>query len=67
MAEMAAALIADTMAELDRNRGKPLEVRKRVFKELQRQLHPDKNIDNAEAANMAFVRLMESRPAFLAP
>lgn len=67
VAEMAAALIADTMAELDRNRGKPLEVRKRVFKELQRQLHPDKNIDNAEAANMAFVRLMESRPAFLAP
>jgi len=54
------------MADLDGARSKPLEERKKLFKDLQRQLHPDKNIEQPEAAKQAFQKLMEQRGPFLA-
>ena len=42
------AVREDMLKQLDRARSQPLEDRKKVFKDLQRQLHPDKNIDQAE-------------------
>lgn len=62
----ASSLSADMMAQLDGARSKPLEDRKKLFKDLQRQLHPDKNIDQPEAAKQAFQKLMEQRGPFLA-
>jgi DnaJ-class molecular chaperone len=53
------------MKKLDKARSLPLEERKRVFKDLQRQLHPDKNMEQAEAAKLAFQKLMEQRGSFL--
>lgn len=53
------------MKQLDQARSKPIEDRKKLFKDLQRQLHPDKNIEQAEAAKMAFQKLMEQRQDFL--
>lgn len=52
------------MRTLDDTRSRPLEERKRIFKELQRTLHPDKNMatpEQEEAAKMAFQKLMEER------
>ncbi|CAE7726925.1 Acaa1a, partial [Symbiodinium microadriaticum] len=46
--------------EQDRTRSSPLEERKKVFRDLQRQLHPDKNLHDQEAAKLAFQKLMES-------
>lgn len=66
-AKLAEPLIRDMRQQLDKARRESLEVRKKVFKELQRQLHPDKNPDNAEAAKLAFQSLMESRGPFLSP
>jgi len=54
------------MKTLEHARTQPLEERKKVFRDLQRQLHPDKNIDQADAAKLAFQRLMEQRASFLA-
>lgn len=54
------------MHQLDHSRSKSLDERKKVFKDLQRQLHPDKNIEQAEAAKQAFQKLMEQRGPFLA-
>mmetsp|Transcript_108148 Transcript_108148/g.187756 ORF Transcript_108148/g.187756 Transcript_108148/m.187756 type:complete len:1043 (-) Transcript_108148:116-3244(-) len=60
------ALTVTTMKTLEHARTQPLEERKKVFRDLQRQLHPDKNIDQADAAKLAFQRLMEQRASFLA-
>eukprot|EP00439_Symbiodinium_sp_Y106_P016034 s8523_g2.t1 len=49
----------------DRTRSSPLEERKKVFRDLQRQLHPDKNLHDQEAAKLAFQKLMESRDSYL--
>jgi hypothetical protein len=62
----ASCLSVDMMKRLDDARSKPLDERKKVFKDLQRELHPDKNIDQAEAAKLAFQKLMEQREPFLA-
>jgi hypothetical protein len=53
------------MNQLDRARSKPADERKRIFKDLQRSLHPDKNLEQAEAAKLAFQKLMEQRDSFL--
>lgn len=53
------------MKQLDRAKSKPIEERKKLFKDLQRQLHPDKNIGQADAAKSAFQKLMEQRCSFL--
>jgi len=54
------------MNQLDKARSKPLDERKRIFKDLQRNLHPDKNLEQPEAAKLAFQKLMEQRGPFLA-
>jgi len=51
--------------QLKETREEPLIERKRVFRELQRQLHPDKNVDCAEEAKLAFQELMQQRTAYL--
>jgi hypothetical protein len=57
-------LIADMLQHLDRTRQEPLHVRKAVFRGLQRQLHPDKNVDCEEAATQAFQQLMQERASY---
>jgi len=57
--------VQSVLEELERTKGEPLEARKRIFKELQRRLHPDKNLEYPEAAKLAFQRLMESRGSYL--
>lgn len=59
------SLLDRVMKQLDSTRSSPLEERKKVFRDLQRQLHPDKNPDDQEAAKLAFQRLMESRDSYL--
>lgn len=59
-------LSTDMMNQLENAKSKTVEERKKVFKDLQRQLHPDKNIHQAEAAKLAFQKLMEQRSSFLA-
>jgi len=54
------------LKQLDRARDSPLQVRRCVFRQLQKELHPDKNSGNVEAANSAFQRLMDNRKGFLA-
>lgn len=62
----AKTLSDDMMNRLDKNKSKPMDERKKLFKDLQRELHPDKNIDQAEAAKQAFQKLMEEKDTFLA-
>eukprot|EP00930_Biecheleria_cincta_P027000 TRINITY_DN18975_c0_g1_i1.p1 TRINITY_DN18975_c0_g1~~TRINITY_DN18975_c0_g1_i1.p1 ORF type:complete len:404 (-),score=69.71 TRINITY_DN18975_c0_g1_i1:17-1228(-) len=57
-------LIADIDDELDRSRGQPLQERRRIFRELQRRLHPDKNPSNQESSKFAFQYLMDSRQSY---
>eukprot|EP00913_Durusdinium_trenchii_P011984 g11259.t1 len=47
--------------QLQHTCGEPLQVRKLIFRDLQRQLHPDKNTHCEEAAKHAFQKLMEER------
>lgn len=61
-------LIADMLKDLETARNAPLPERKKVFRDLQRRLHPDKNMDSpevAEAAKLAFQRLMEQKNSYL--
>lgn len=58
-------LIAEIEDELDRSRGQPLQERRRIFRELQRRLHPDKNPTNQESSKFAFQYLMDSRQSYL--
>lgn len=63
------ALIAELRSRLGEARGQPLAQRKRIFRELQLRLHPDKHMDSteeSEAAKLAFQQLMEQRDAYLA-
>lgn len=50
---------------LDKTRQLPLDEKQRVFKELQRLLHPDKNPDRSDAAKLAFQQLMDQRKSYL--
>eukprot|EP00927_Polykrikos_kofoidii_P026132 TRINITY_DN23323_c0_g1_i1.p1 TRINITY_DN23323_c0_g1~~TRINITY_DN23323_c0_g1_i1.p1 ORF type:complete len:591 (+),score=41.60 TRINITY_DN23323_c0_g1_i1:90-1862(+) len=54
------------LEELARTQGHPLTERKRIFRALQKQLHPDKNVSQTEEATLAFQTLMERRQAYLA-
>mmetsp|Transcript_56610 Transcript_56610/g.132832 ORF Transcript_56610/g.132832 Transcript_56610/m.132832 type:complete len:1004 (-) Transcript_56610:124-3135(-) len=60
------SLITDMEKQLEKSKHEPLETRKRIFKDLQRQLHPDKNMDQPETAKLAFQKLMEQRATYLA-
>lgn len=62
----ASSLMDRVMKQIDSTRDAPLEERKKVFKDLQRQLHPDKNPHDQEAAKLAFQKLMENRNIYLA-
>jgi len=59
------ARIASMILQLKETREEPLAERKRLFRELQRQLHPDKNMDRAAEAKLAFQELMQQRAAYL--
>lgn len=61
----ATSLMDSVMKQIDGTRNAPLEERKKVFKDLQRQLHPDKNPQDQEAAKLAFQKLMENRNVYL--
>lgn len=64
-ADSAAALLAAMRETLEQTKEEPPEVRRQVFRNLQRKLHPDKNVECAEAAKLAFQELMEHRKAYL--
>ncbi|CAE7793815.1 unnamed protein product [Symbiodinium sp. CCMP2592] len=64
--EAQADLLVNEMREqLKHTCKEPLQVRKLIFRDLQRQLHPDKNTECEEAAKHAFQKLMEERKAYL--
>eukprot|EP00927_Polykrikos_kofoidii_P024108 TRINITY_DN21997_c0_g2_i1.p1 TRINITY_DN21997_c0_g2~~TRINITY_DN21997_c0_g2_i1.p1 ORF type:complete len:577 (+),score=95.09 TRINITY_DN21997_c0_g2_i1:120-1850(+) len=62
----ACTLIAAMQGELEATRCHSLEARRRTFRELQRRLHPDKNVQFEEAAKLAFQALMCERRTYLA-
>lgn len=53
------------LKQLEETRGTSFSERKRIFRELQRQLHPDKNVDCEEEAKLAFQELMQQRASYL--
>lgn len=59
--------IASMLKELELTREESLPERKRVFRKLQRELHPDKNVDCEEEAKLAFQELMLQRSCYLRP
>ncbi|CAJ1453622.1 unnamed protein product [Effrenium voratum] len=61
-AAQAEKLVNEMRQQLQHSRGEPLQVRRLIFRDLQRQLHPDKNTECEEAAKHAFQKLMEERP-----
>lgn len=64
-ATTATELVAEVEAALQSSRGMSAAERRKVFRELQRKLHPDKNLDNVESATVAFQRLMDCRRCFV--
>lgn len=58
-------LIAQLEKEMAKTQHQSLEERKRVFKDLQRRFHPDKNLLEEESATLAFQHLMDSRASYL--
>lgn len=60
-------LVSEMKEQLQHTCGEPLQVRKLIFRDLQRQLHPDKNTHCEEAAKHAFQKLMEERKSYLKP
>jgi len=52
--------------ELSATRSFPVEERQKIFRDLQRRYHPDKNLDSVETAKIVFQRLMDSRQSYLA-
>lgn len=51
--------------ELDRTRHQSLQERRKTFRDLQRQLHPDKNMADPDSAKLAFQYLMDNRRNYL--
>jgi len=66
-AAQAEKLVNEMRQQLQHSRGEPLQVRRLIFRDLQRQLHPDKNTECEEAAKHAFQKLMEERSSYLRP
>mmetsp|Transcript_53481 Transcript_53481/g.116806 ORF Transcript_53481/g.116806 Transcript_53481/m.116806 type:complete len:471 (-) Transcript_53481:75-1487(-) len=60
-------LVSEMQQQLQHTSGEPLQVRKLIFRDLQRQLHPDKNTHCEEAAKHAFQKLMQERQSYLKP
>lgn len=59
--------VGKMLQQLDETRGEPLAERKRIFRDLQRELHPDKNVECEEEAKDAFQELMQQRQFYLSP
>lgn len=59
------SLVESMLQKLEETRSQPLSEKKRIFRDLQRQLHPDKNVHCAEAAKLAFQELMMQRNSYL--
>eukprot|EP00415_Alexandrium_ostenfeldii_P002657 UN2657 len=58
--------LVDMMKEsLESTRNEPLAVRRQTFRELMRQLHPDKNLDREVEAKSAFQELMQLKAGYL--
>ena len=57
---------ASVAAKLEETKGAPLDERKKIFRVLQRDLHPDKNPEEPGAANIAFQMLMDEKMMYLA-
>lgn len=64
-AQHAASIVVEMLQHLEQTKTEPSAVRKVVFRDLQRQLHPDKNSEIEEAAKIAFQKLMELRSQYL--
>lgn len=60
-------LVSEMQQQLQHTSGEPLQVRRLIFRDLQRQLHPDKNTHCEEAAKHAFQKLMQERQSYLKP
>jgi len=61
----ACGLIQEMEEMLLETRDQPLVQRQRIFRDLQRRLHPDKNATCAEAAKLAFQELMDRKRVYL--
>merc|ERR1712137_1212929 len=59
------ALVTDMFLKLESTRTGSIASRRRTFRQLQRNLHPDKNIGRAEEAKLAFQKLMDQRDSYL--
>lgn len=57
--------MTDMFLKLESTRTGSIASRRRTFRQLQRSLHPDKNIGCAEEAKLAFQKLMDQRDSYL--
>eukprot|EP00933_Yihiella_yeosuensis_P061818 TRINITY_DN64683_c0_g1_i1.p1 TRINITY_DN64683_c0_g1~~TRINITY_DN64683_c0_g1_i1.p1 ORF type:complete len:449 (-),score=61.12 TRINITY_DN64683_c0_g1_i1:93-1355(-) len=63
---VAAATLIDQLEELlQASAAQPFVERRRVFRDLQRRFHPDKNIEDPESAKLVFQHLMDRQRGFL--
>ncbi|CAE7198361.1 unnamed protein product [Symbiodinium sp. CCMP2592] len=58
-------LLTEMKDTLAATHNEPMAVRRKVFRELQRKLHPDKNAHCREAAKIAFQQLMDQQSKYL--
>lgn len=63
--ERAESMVENVHKQLHSTRSSSLEDRKKLFRDLQRQFHPDKQMEDQEAAKLVFQRLMEMRDVYL--
>lgn len=64
--KLADLLVVEVEQELEKARQLSLHEKQKVFRDLQRRFHPDKNLQFPEAAKLAFQRLMQAQGVFLA-
>mmetsp|Transcript_149129 Transcript_149129/g.211938 ORF Transcript_149129/g.211938 Transcript_149129/m.211938 type:complete len:98 (+) Transcript_149129:1-294(+) len=63
--EQTERLLTEMKDTLAATHNEPVAVRRKVFRELQRKLHPDKNAHCREAAKIAFQQLMDQQSKYL--
>lgn len=63
--EPCSKFIIEIDEQRDRTRGLSLQERRKTFRDLQRRMHPDKNLADQDAANLAFQYLMDNCHSFL--
>jgi len=57
-------LVAETLQRLKDTKAEPIALRRSIFRDLQRQLHPDKNSHREDAATLAFQTLMQQQASY---